>query len=324
MKKYLFLLVLVCSQVVGQTTLFQQDFNGAGPFTSATPNNGQFDSFITSSGSGTIVFSQGSIVIEDSKLKFNAAGGIGNCGPPYYTGCTGTTGGSSANRTSPIASTGSIFFHQRFTLSSSNSINSNDPTASANFNFKFGGFSANGNNSLAANGRKFTFSNNVEYDLTTGITVEVFANNTAALQTYLSPNNISETIPNGQFDIWFGNTKVYTNVINSIDLTQLSFVASGYSSGGLMAYLDDILIESLAVLGNPPCPSTLSYQNLTDDFPSTPSPSLKKASISIIATNQITGNGTNVSYQAGNKVELNAGFKADNGTVFLAQIGGCN
>jgi hypothetical protein len=73
-----------------------------------------------------------------------------------------------------------------------------------------------------------------------------------------------------------------------------------------------------------PCPSTLSYQNLTDDFTSTPNPSLKKASVSITATNQITGNGTTVSYQAGNKVELNAGFKADNGTVFMAQIAGCN
>lgn len=73
-----------------------------------------------------------------------------------------------------------------------------------------------------------------------------------------------------------------------------------------------------------PCPSILSYQNPTDNFTSTPNPSLKKASVSITATNQISGNGTNVSYQAGNKVELNAGFKAENGTVFMAQIAGCN
>lgn len=42
----------------------------------------------------------------------------------------------------------------------------------------------------------------------------------------------------------------------------------------------------------------------------------------ISATNKITGT-ANVSYKAQN-LELNPGFKADNGTVFLAEIGGCN
>ena len=42
----------------------------------------------------------------------------------------------------------------------------------------------------------------------------------------------------------------------------------------------------------------------------------------ISASNKVTGT-TNVSYRA-KTIELNAGFKADSGTVFLAQNGGCN
>jgi hypothetical protein len=42
----------------------------------------------------------------------------------------------------------------------------------------------------------------------------------------------------------------------------------------------------------------------------------------VVATNQITGT-ANVTYQAAS-VELNPGFQAANGTVFLAQTGGCN
>lgn len=42
----------------------------------------------------------------------------------------------------------------------------------------------------------------------------------------------------------------------------------------------------------------------------------------ITATNKITGTAT-VTYQA-KSIELNAGFKADNGVVFLAQVGGCS
>lgn len=42
----------------------------------------------------------------------------------------------------------------------------------------------------------------------------------------------------------------------------------------------------------------------------------------ITATNKITGT-ANVTYQA-KSIELNEGFKADNGTVFKAEVGGCN
>ncbi|KPM47800.1 3-coathanger stack domain-containing protein [Jiulongibacter sediminis] len=44
----------------------------------------------------------------------------------------------------------------------------------------------------------------------------------------------------------------------------------------------------------------------------------------ITATNIISGSGTKVTYNSGLSVQLNPGFKADSGTVFQAEIGGCN
>lgn len=61
----------------------------------------------------------------------------------------------------------------------------------------------------------------------------------------------------------------------------------------------------------------------TDDYSS--GTVVKTASSSngkIQATNKVTGT-ANVSYKAKN-MELNPGFRADNGTTFLAEIGGCN
>jgi hypothetical protein len=43
----------------------------------------------------------------------------------------------------------------------------------------------------------------------------------------------------------------------------------------------------------------------------------------IIATNKITGT-ANVTYKAGKSITLEAGFKADAGTVFKTEFGGCN
>lgn len=42
----------------------------------------------------------------------------------------------------------------------------------------------------------------------------------------------------------------------------------------------------------------------------------------LTATNKITGN-ANVTYKAGGNIQLNPGFKAEPGTVFLVEMGGC-
>ena len=72
----------------------------------------------------------------------------------------------------------------------------------------------------------------------------------------------------------------------------------------------------------PNCPTSLPLTSPTDDASS--GTILKQASAAtgnIAATNKITGI-ANVTYEA-KSIQLNPGFKADNGTVFKAQVGGC-
>ncbi|GGD79619.1 hypothetical protein GCM10011514_49490 [Emticicia aquatilis] len=71
------------------------------------------------------------------------------------------------------------------------------------------------------------------------------------------------------------------------------------------------------------CPQNLTLVDPTDSFSS--GTQLKQASAvngRIVATNMITGT-ANATFQA-KSIELNAGFKADNGVIFKAEIGGCN
>lgn len=71
------------------------------------------------------------------------------------------------------------------------------------------------------------------------------------------------------------------------------------------------------------CPEQFVLVNPTQNYSS--GSILKHAKLSngnITATNFVTGN-ANVIYQA-KSILLNAGFKAENGTVFKAEIGGCN
>jgi mannan endo-1,4-beta-mannosidase len=76
-------------------------------------------------------------------------------------------------------------------------------------------------------------------------------------------------------------------------------------------------------VGNPnPCPALLTLQSTADDIAT--GTVIKQASSTngtIEATNAVTGT-AKATYQA-KSIQLNAGFKADNGTVFTAEIGGC-
>ena len=73
----------------------------------------------------------------------------------------------------------------------------------------------------------------------------------------------------------------------------------------------------------PPCPSSLSLASTIDDISvGTITKQANSTTGKITATNKITGT-ANVTYQA-KSIELNEGFKANNGTVFKAEVGGCN
>ena len=68
-------------------------------------------------------------------------------------------------------------------------------------------------------------------------------------------------------------------------------------------------------------PNTLTLVSPADNISA--NAGTQQAAQTITATNKVLSAG-NVVYQAGNAVQLNAGFEASTGAVFKAQIGGCN
>jgi hypothetical protein len=85
-------------------------------------------------------------------------------------------------------------------------------------------------------------------------------------------------------------------------------------------------VNANGTLGNGapnPCPALLTLVSTADDYSS--GNTTKQAAAAggkIEATNLITGS-ANVTYEA-QSIELKPGFRSDNGTVFKAQVGGCN
>ena len=87
--------------------------------------------------------------------------------------------------------------------------------------------------------------------------------------------------------------------------------------------------DFLVSIGNT-CPSTLTLISTADDITSgniikqaSATVSIPSPNANIMATNKITGTGTKATYQA-KSLLLKPGFKAESGTVFKAEIGGCN
>ncbi|MCU0324869.1 MAG: hypothetical protein MUF45_06395 [Spirosomaceae bacterium] len=80
---------------------------------------------------------------------------------------------------------------------------------------------------------------------------------------------------------------------------------------------------TVTVVTGEPCTNLLTLSSTTNDYNS--GTQLKQASATngkIMATNKVTGT-AKVTYQA-KSIELNAGFRAEGGTVFKAEIGGCS
>lgn len=68
------------------------------------------------------------------------------------------------------------------------------------------------------------------------------------------------------------------------------------------------------------CNNSLSFSSPNDNFSNITT--IKRAGVLISASNEITN--SNITYLAGKYIELNAGFKVLNGSVFKAEIVGCN
>ena len=74
--------------------------------------------------------------------------------------------------------------------------------------------------------------------------------------------------------------------------------------------------------GNLPCNQVITLVSPADDIAT--GTVLKQSNNGISAANRVTGTTTAVTYQSGASVTLQPGFQAEAGTVFKAQIGGCN
>ena len=73
-----------------------------------------------------------------------------------------------------------------------------------------------------------------------------------------------------------------------------------------------------------PCYQSVLLSNPSDNIGSGNITKQTSATDGIIrARNYITGAGTRATYQS-KQIELIPGFKADSGTIFKAEIGGCN
>jgi hypothetical protein len=139
---------------------------------------------------------------------------------------------------------------------------------------------------------------------------------TNQIQAVSASSNFT-TLLAGTFEI-YGLS--YTNGFDTNTLLNKTMEQT-YALGTCMLFSSNSKL--LTVIGTP-CPSNLTLANPTDNI--TSGNITKQAAASngkITATNFITGTGTKATYLA-KAVELNAGFKAESGTVFSAETGGCN
>lgn len=215
--------------------------------------------------------------------------------------------------------------------------------------------------SASYNGSSVSVANTITLTLTPGVYYMVVAGFNATTPTYPASyaitfsSGVYENIPTTPYSyskIIVKNgtivaVDVITNLSNSTNYPSGEYTIYGVSHGdgadfstyvggsftvlqsaiGTGAICATISTNSKAVTIQSPCPTTLTLiNNATPSQNITSGTLTKQAALSngsIIASNFITGVNTRATYQAKN-IQLNAGFKAENGVVFLAEIGGCN
>ena len=131
----------------------------------------------------------------------------------------------------------------------------------------------------------------------------------------LAAVTIGSTLPSGTVLTYYSDVDVTVVVANPAAIT---IAGTYYIKATTLSGCVDI--KPVVVIINT-CASALVLVSPTDDYST--GTQTKQASTTISATSKVTGS-ANVLYKAGNSVTLNPGFKADSGTVFRAEIGGCN
>lgn len=144
------------------------------------------------------------------------------------------------------------------------------------------------------------------------INFSVTAADATTYQWQISTNNGSSFSDVVASSIYFNVTTPTLTVSNATGLNGNQYRCVVTGEGGAINSTAVILLIN---------PNNIVLVNPTDNFNS--NVGTKQAAQTIFATNKIL-TPANVIYRAGNSIELNAGFEAQSGTVFMAQIGSCN
>jgi Fungalysin metallopeptidase (M36)/Fungalysin/Thermolysin Propeptide Motif len=240
---------------------------------------------------------------------------------------TGTTSGCGTPKANPgvTAATGIIFDKYTFTNPSASPVcisvtlqatNGNNMLAvlysthvpanpSANYLADFG-------NSGFQTTFRYTVAGNASVDLVVSSTTS----NVAVLGDYrLSIDGLTPL----EYSINNGTTWQNSNIFSGLAAGTYNLVSRSSATNSC----PNSLITNPVTLVNQTNASLVNLVSPEDDYSA--NTILKTASSvngKIVATNKVIGT-ANVTYSAKN-IELNAGFKADSGTIFKAEIGGCN
>ncbi|MCP9762230.1 reprolysin-like metallopeptidase [Lacihabitans soyangensis] len=114
---------------------------------------------------------------------------------------------------------------------------------------------------------------------------------------------------------------MYANGFNTNTLIGNS-IEQAYGLGNCLLFSNNS--KPVTIIANP-CSTTLTLVNPADNISSGNVAKTAASGVGgkITATNLVTGTGTRATYNA-RSIELNQGFLADQGTVFRAEVGGCN
>lgn len=137
------------------------------------------------------------------------------------------------------------------------------------------------------------------------------------------PNlSVAGTYPEGSYRIYGLSYQGGLSLI-PYDGTSFTSLQNLLNNGNICGKLSSNFIN-VFITSNTPCSNNVILANPTDNI--TSGNTTRQASAingKITATNYVTGVGTKATYQA-KAIELNTGFKADIGTIFRAETGGCN
>ena len=122
---------------------------------------------------------------------------------------------------------------------------------------------------------------------------------------------------------WISNSSVKASVTNAGLVTGLEAGTATFTftdtTTGCKNTTSTLVVNNNS---NSPCNQVITLVSPTDDIAT--GSVLKQSNNNISAANRVTGTTTTVTYQSGTSVTLQPGFQAEAGTVFKAQIGGCN